>query len=178
MEIEEMTSPAQRGGSPAGSVPGCPYPFLPVLGAYELKQTDPLVHAYVGDAVYELFVRISLSRTPVTNTRMHLQAVSIVNAQSQQRAYRVIRDSLTREEADVFRRGRNASGHAHPRHASPMEYADATGLEALFGWLWLGGGSLRAWELFELIWSRLEEVAADMGSWTSVRDKSADKGDR
>lgn len=129
-----------------------------VMEPEELRMASPLVLAWAGDCVYELFVRLALTREGGTHTAMHKTAVSYVNSAAQCRAYDIIKPALTDAEADAFRRGRNANTGSRPRHASPAEYAMATGFEALFGWLWLGGQRERARELFDMIWARRQEL--------------------
>lgn len=108
--------------------------------------------AYVGDGVYELMVRSYLClQGKATNKGLHKAAVRYVAAPAQAAAVKVILPLLSEEERDVFRRGRNASPHTVPQHASREEYAAATALEALFGWLYLRGDISRLNELFGMI---------------------------
>lgn len=108
--------------------------------------------AYVGDGVYELMVRSYLClHGKATNKGLHKAAVKYVAAPAQAAAVKAILPRLTEEEQDVFRRGRNASPHTIPQHASREEYAAATALEALFGWLYLNGKVDRLNELFAVI---------------------------
>lgn len=112
---------------------------------------SPLVLAYIGDAVFEVLVRLTVmtdGNAPVN--RLHKKARDIVNAKAQAELYFRIRDTLTEEEAAVFRRGRNAKSFTVPKHADLMDYRHATGLEALFGYLYLKGDSARAAELFRM----------------------------
>lgn len=108
--------------------------------------------AYIGDGVYELMVRSHLClHGKATNKGLHKAAVKYVAAPAQAAAAKVIAPLLTEEESDVLRRGRNASPHTIPQHASREEYAAATALEALFGWLYLNGKTERLNELFGII---------------------------
>lgn len=108
--------------------------------------------AYIGDGVYELMVRSYLClQGKATNKGLHKAAVRYVAAPAQAAAVKVILPLLSEEEGDVFRRGRNASPHTVPAHASREEYAAATALEALFGWLYLNGKTARLNELFGVI---------------------------
>ena len=86
-----------------------------------------------------------------TNKGLHKAAVRYVAAPAQAAAVKVLLPLLSEEESDVFRRGRNASPHTIPQHASREEYAAATALEALFGWLYLNGRTGRLNELFGTI---------------------------
>ncbi len=108
--------------------------------------------AHMGDGVYELMVRSYLClHGKSTNKGLHKAAVGYVSAAAQSAAVRVIEPMLTEAEQEVLRRGRNASPHTIPPHAKREDYARATALEALFGWLWLRGETGRLNELFEKI---------------------------
>lgn len=105
--------------------------------------------AHLGDAVYELMVRSWLClHGKATAKGLHRAAVHYVAAPAQAQRVKNILPMLTEEEQDVFRRGRNASPHSIPQNASREEYATATALEALFGWLYLNGENDRLNELF------------------------------
>jgi len=119
-----------------------------------INMLNPLSLAFVGDAVFSLEVRKRLvldSSRPVND--LHKMTVEYVNAASQAKAIKELLPLLTEDEQDVFRRGRNAhSGHT-PKNQSEGDYHYATGLEALFGYLYLSGKNERITELFNLIWS-------------------------
>jgi len=82
---------------------------------------------------------------------LHHLTISIVCASAQSDALKIVEDSLTQEEADIVRRGRNSSKAAVPKSATPKSYRSATALEALFGYLSMTGNDLRIKELFYLI---------------------------
>ena len=108
-----------------------------------------LALAHIGDAVFELLVRTKLCvEGGTTNGRLHQQTVALVQAPAQARFAARIQPLLTPEEAAVYRRGRNAHPPGIPQHATPGEYARATGLEALFGALYLSGQTARIEALF------------------------------
>lgn len=110
---------------------------------------NPLQLAYIGDNIWELLIRARLIERQLTVRHMHAEAVGRVNAQAQARALAKIADGLTAEEADLVRRGRNAHPHhAGPKHQSHADYQAATGLEALFGYLYLTGQDERLMTLF------------------------------
>ncbi len=122
-------------------------------GGVSPKELSPLVLAYIGDAVYELLARtrvIAAGNAPVN--KMNASARSIVNAKRQCEAYFKIKDMLTDEEAAVFRRGRNANSYTHPKNMDINDYRHASGLEALFGYLYLSGKNERITELFEAVY--------------------------
>jgi ribonuclease-3 family protein len=106
--------------------------------------------AHVGDGVYELLVRSYLCmKGDQTVKTLHKDAISLVKAASQAKFAEVILPLLTEEEFAYYRRGKNTHTHAAPKGASPREYAMATGLETLFGALYLYGRTQRLSELFE-----------------------------
>ena len=108
--------------------------------------------ALVGDGVYELLVRTYLcTKGDRTVLKLHNDTVNLVKATTQAKFAMMLKPQLTEEEADYFRRGKNAHTHAAPKSASPKEYALATGLECLFGALYLLGRTDRLNELFYII---------------------------
>ena len=115
----------------------------------QLRAVSSIGLAHVGDAVFELLVRSWLCvRGKATGKGLHRAAVAIVCAESQARRAEKLLPLLTEEETGVFRRGRNANVHTVPSHASRAQYAEATALEALLGWLYLSGRRERVSELF------------------------------
>ena len=105
--------------------------------------------AHLGDAVYELLVRTYLCvHGKATGKGLHRATVELVCAPQQARFAEKLLPLLTEEEASVFRRGRNANVHSIPHHADRADYQKATGLEALFGWLYLRDDHARINELF------------------------------
>ena len=106
--------------------------------------------AYLGDAVYEVMVRSWLClHGKLTPGRLHKAALAYVAAPRQAALMEKLRPILTEEETTVFKRGRNANPHTYPKGATRQEYQIATGLEALFGWLYLQGETDRLNTLFE-----------------------------
>lgn len=125
----------------------------PSLSPEEAKQYSPLSLAFLGDSVYEVMVREALLREANRPAReLHVLAVAHVRAAYQADAASRIAALLTDEEADILRRGRNASGISVPKHATPADYRKATGFECLFGYLYLCGRTERLRELFTAIW--------------------------
>lgn len=126
--------------------------FTPALTEDQLRAISSIGLAHMGDAVYELLTRTWLcAHGKATGRGLHQAAVRLVRAETQaERAERVL-PLLTEEEAAVFRRGRNAQVHTVPSHASRAQYAAATAVEALFGWLYLSGRRERANELFRVM---------------------------
>lgn len=121
-------------------------------GESDPKLLSPLDLAFVGDGVYELLVRSHLAAggsRPVG--KLHEMAVGMVRAEAQSEVYHLLEPVLTEEEAAVLKRGRNAHNTKAPRHTDPSQYRRATGVEALFGYLYLTGQNERIEELFDLI---------------------------
>ena len=105
--------------------------------------------AHLGDGVYEVMVRSWLVLHGKAKAKdLHRATVKYVAASAQAERFERIQPRLTDEEADVFRRGRNTAPHSIPKAASRAQYQTATGLEALFGWLYLQGRTERLNELF------------------------------
>ena len=122
------------------------------LTAHEAKQKSPVELAFIGDAVYETLVREHISLThDAPAHKLHSLCVSYVRAGVQHRASEVILPLLNDTEADIIKRGRNANKVTSSRNADPADYRAATGLEALFGFLYLTGQTLRIRELFDII---------------------------
>ena len=107
--------------------------------------------AHVGDGVYELLCRSYLvNKGGKTVLKLHKDTVNMVKAPAQAKYADLLKPHLTEEENDFYRRGKNAHTHAAPKAATRAEYAKATGLEALFGALYLLGRTDRLMELFQL----------------------------
>lgn len=118
----------------------------------EISEINPLALAFYGDAVYELYVRKELVQSGQGKPdRLHKSAVEKVCASYQAAAVHRIEGLLTEKEAEILRRGRNASGVKAPKHADVIEYRYATGLEALIGWLSLNNQTERIDELMQVI---------------------------
>ncbi|MBE6825180.1 MAG: ribonuclease III [Ruminococcaceae bacterium] len=118
----------------------------------DIHTLSPLTLAFVGDSVYDLLVRqhlVSLANRPVKE--LNQMKVTLVNCKSQADSMKVIMDSLSSDELDVFKRGRNVKVNTPSKHSSIADYHAATGLEALFGYLYLSGNTDRIKELFMLI---------------------------
>ncbi|MDE5963809.1 MAG: ribonuclease III [Eubacterium sp.] len=116
------------------------------------KQLSPLNLAFIGDCVYEMLVRETLvidANRPVND--LHRESVKFVSAKAQTAAFEKIKDILTDEEMAVYKRGRNAKVGHSPKSATEGEYHCATGVEALFGYLYLTEQLDRIKELFSEI---------------------------
>ena len=123
----------------------------PALSPEEINKISVLGLAHVGDAVYELLVRSWLCvKEPGRVSDIHGKTVEYVNATAQAAAAERILPALNEAERAVFRRGRNAKVNSVPHNSTIAEYHFSTGLETLFGWLYLNGQEQRIEELFHL----------------------------
>lgn len=121
------------------------------MTASQVKEISSLGLAHMGDGVYELLCRAYLCDNGGKKVHnLHKNAIKLVNASQQAKMAERLLPVLTEEEQAFFRRGKNAHTHAAPKSATPQEYAKATGLEALFGALYLMGRTERLNELFHL----------------------------
>ena len=122
------------------------------------SQLSPLTLAFVGDSVFDLLVRerlVCLANRPVN--KLHSLAVTQVKAASQAKAAKALFEKLSEKELSVLKRGRNAHTNHKAKNASESDYHYATGLEALFGFLYLSDETERLKELFELTLRIIEE---------------------
>ena len=118
---------------------------------------SPSVLAFVGDGVYGLCVRTKLALVNRPSGELHKLSVEYVKASAQAKAFTVIEPLLNETEISVFKRGRNFHTNSTPKSATNKEYHTATGLEALFGYLYLGNKQERINQLFDIIWNSDEE---------------------
>ncbi len=122
------------------------------LSKPEIDAISNLGLAHMGDCVFEILCRAYLcARGEKTVDRLHRDTIAMVKAPAQAKFADRMLPLLTEEERAYYRRGKNAHVHAVPRGATPAEYAKATGVEALFGYLYLSGRKERANELFQLV---------------------------
>ena len=111
---------------------------------------SPLTWAYVGDAVYELYIREHLiNTTNLKPHKLHIETIKYVKASAQAEILRKLEPQLTSEEKDIVRRGRNTETHSAPKNANPEDYMYSTAFEALIGYLYLMGEKDRLNEILE-----------------------------
>lgn len=116
----------------------------------EVNLMPPLVWAYIGDSVYELYVRTKLvNETKLNPHKLHIEAIKYVKAKAQADTLTRIYDELTSEEKDIVRRGRNAENHHLPKNAEVIDYMYSTAFEALIGYLYLSKQDKRLQEILE-----------------------------
>ena len=125
----------------------------------EVNMMSPLTWAYVGDAVYELYIRTHLvNKTNLKPHKLHVEAIKYVKAQSQAQALKKIEVNLTEKEKEIVRRGRNTENHHVAKNASVQDYMYSTAFEALIGYLYLTNQEKRIKELVEMIISTRPEI--------------------
>ena len=130
---------------------------------FDIKDTDintynPLTLAFIGDSVYENIVRtMVVSKGNKSVNALAKDKNKLVNAKTQSRIAEILTEYYTEEEADIYRRGKNAKTANHSKSAAYSEYHRATGLEAVFGYLYLTGKLDRCLELFKTALEKLDD---------------------
>ncbi len=118
----------------------------------DVNMMSPLTWAYIGDCVYELYIRQELiNKTNLKPHKLHIDAIQYVKASKQAEILQEIMPKLTEEEEDIVRRGRNSENHHLPRNASVQDYMYSTAFEALIGFLYLTKKDERLKEILSLI---------------------------
>ena len=123
---------------------------------FDIKEVDmrtysPLTLAYIGDGIYDIIIRsIVVDRANTSANMLHKHTSSMVKAQTQARMIELLEEHLSQEEADIYRRGRNAKSYTTAKNASVADYRKATGFEAVMGYLYLKDDIKRAIELVKL----------------------------
>ena len=117
----------------------------------DINLLSPLTWAYVGDAVYELYVRTNLvNKTKLKPHKLHIESIKYVKAKAQADILKSMMDKLTDEEKDIVRRARNAENHHLPKNAEPEDYMYSTAFEGLIGYLYLCKKDERLKEILEM----------------------------
>ena len=126
----------------------------------DIRTYSPLTLAYIGDAVFDVIIRsILVNKGNTAVNKLHKRASDIVKAGTQAAFVKALMDDLTEEEADVYRRGRNSKPHTKAKNATTMDYLDATGFEAVIGYLYLMDNMDRICELIEM---GIEKLSLDI----------------
>jgi len=106
----------------------------------DIRTYSPLALAYIGDGIFDLVIRsLVVGKGNTKASQLHYQTSHIVKAETQAKIIEALEEDLTEEEADVYRRGRNAKSPTMAKNASMVDYRKATGFEALMGYLYLTG---------------------------------------
>lgn len=122
------------------------------LSECEANSYSPLSLAFLGDSVYDTYVReYLLKKANMPAAKLHSAKIRLVCAEFQSGIFEMFLDKLTDHELSVMKRGRNATGNTVPKHADAAQYRRATAVECLFGYLYITGQLARLDELFELV---------------------------
>ena len=122
----------------------------PTRSNIEIETMSPLIWAYVGDAIFELYIRTYLVNTTKQKPHyLHVEATKYVKAKAQAEMLKKLEDSLTEEEKGIIRRTRNTQNHHLPKHADLADYTYATAFEGLIGYLYLTGNNERLANILE-----------------------------
>ena len=117
----------------------------------DIRQYSPLALAYMGDCIFDLCVReYLLKQANMPANKLHQKSKALVNATSQSKMYKSLINIVSEEEKSILKRGRNANSNTKAKNAAMIDYKNATGLEALFGYLYLKGEQQRINELFKI----------------------------
>lgn len=117
----------------------------------EINMLSPLTWAYVGDCVYELYIRTDLvNKTKLKPHKLHIETIKYVKAKAQADILKRIEKNLTEKELEIVRRGRNAENHHLPKNADPADYMYSTAFEGLIGYLYLTKQDERLKEIFKM----------------------------
>ena len=104
----------------------------------DINMLSPLVWAYVGDSIYEAFIRTNLvNKSNAKPHKLHIESIKYVKAKAQAETLKKINDSLTEKEQEIVRRGRNTENHHIAKNAEVADYSHSTAFEALVGYLYL-----------------------------------------
>lgn len=116
----------------------------------EVNQMSPLVWAYMGDSVYEQYIREYLVKhTQFKPHKLHIEATKYVKASAQAKILKMLENKLTEDEKEIVRRTRNTKNHHLPKNANVQEYMYATAFEGLIGYLYLTKQDKRLEEILE-----------------------------
>jgi ribonuclease-3 family protein len=126
---------------------------------FDIREVPASVLAYIGDAVFELYVRLHVAQTASGGSGdLHRRTVRFVSAAAQSQSMRFLLSRLTETEAAVFRRCRNHTAASMPKNVDPVSYRIASGFEGLIGYLYITGAKDRLDELMRLVWENKEKM--------------------
>ena len=118
----------------------------------KVNTMSPLTWAYIGDAVYELYIRNHLVETTnLKPNKLHKESIKFVKAKSQAQILNKLKEDLTEEEKEIVRRSRNTQNHHLPKNADPTDYMYATAFEGLIGYLYLSKQKQRLNEILKKV---------------------------
>lgn len=125
------------------------------------NEYSPLVPAYVGDSLYDVYVRsrIIAEHEGYSAHKMHVESIRFVSAHGQSEAVKYIEPCLAEDELAAYKRGRNTKSCTVPKNADVGEYRRATGFESLLGWLWINHRTERLEELMCLAYESIKDTS-------------------
>lgn len=133
-------------------------PYIPDEKIENPNLYSPLTLAFIGDAVYELYVRTRLMKFgSLSANKLHKMAINYVKANAQANSVKAIIDNLSESELSVYKRGRNTKSATVPKNADMADYRMATGFEALLGYLYLDKQTDRLYEIMRMAYDAIEE---------------------
>lgn len=117
----------------------------------DVKMLSPLVWAYIGDAIYETFIRVNLvNNSNAKPHKLHIESIKYVKAKGQADILKQLKEYLTEDELEIVRRGRNTQNHHVAKNANIADYSMSTAFEALIGYLYLTHQDDRLKELLDM----------------------------
>lgn len=117
----------------------------------EVNMLSPLVWAYIGDAIFETFIRVNLvNDSNAKPHKLHIEAIKYVKAKAQADCLKKIQEKLTEKELEIVRRGRNVQSHHVAKNANVADYSMSTAFEALIGYLYLTKQDERLKEILQM----------------------------
>ena len=117
----------------------------------DVNTMSPLIWAYIGDSVYELYIRMYLvNNSKAKPHKLHVESIKYVKAKAQADILKRIEKTLTEKELEIIKRGRNAENHHLPKNATVQDYMYSTGFEALIGYLYLTKQDERLSEILKM----------------------------
>jgi len=129
------------------------------LGEVDIRTYSPLTLAYIGDGIYDLYIRtIVVGEGNCQANKLHKKVSALVKATKQSKMIKKIKDDLTEEERQVYKRGRNAKSNSVAKNASTADYRRATGFEAVMGYLYLTNQLERIVDLIKLGLTKEEKI--------------------
>lgn len=117
----------------------------------EINMLSPLTWAYIGDCIYELYIRTDLvNKTKLKPHKLHIETIKYVKAKAQANILKSIESNLTEKELEIVRRARNSENHHLPKNAEPADYMYSTAFEGLIGYLYLTKQDTRLKEILKM----------------------------
>lgn len=131
--------------------------FSEIYDEIEVNKMSPLVWAYIGDSVFEMYIRSKMIQKGIpNNTKLHKNTTMYVKASAQAKMIEILKSILSEEEMAIVKRARNADSNTIPKNSSVIEYKNATSLEGLIGYLFLIGKKERLIYILDYIFDNFD----------------------